>query len=327
MLDRPRDEMDATIVDYLIAHPMRDQLLSQLSERSHQGSALWGTEHIERLHRAAEAYLESDQQRLFHPEKSRQTWRFYQTLSAYTPIGNKVSLDFGCGSHEAFAMSLLFWANGAQSAVAIDPEPLAFPDRTARFLHQWIIELLTYPQFYFWRGQSRDVFCQRLLSIDLGVLKQGDLSGLFRNVPIRYKSSGKALHDLVDGEVDLVFSHSVLEHVADLKGTLQQFYRALRAEGYLCIAVDYRDHRLYVSGESPWQYLLDDGDYQPGYINKVRHYAFVDLLLTSGFRIVNETLTEEAVPSSVGEQRLPKYQELSYRDLGIVASYLIAQKR
>ena len=66
-----------------------------------------------------------------------------------------------------------------------------------------------------------------------------------------------------DNSIDLVYSWSVLEHVADVDEVLREFSRVIRARGYLFIQIDPLFHSPYGSHlqrliDVPWAHLLYD---------------------------------------------------------------------
>lgn len=68
------------------------------------------------------------------------------------------------------------------------------------------------------------------------------------------------------GSVDLVVSHSVLEHVRDFGATLAELDRVLAPSGLMLHAVDYRDHffkypyHFLLFSRAVWDRWLDPGD-------------------------------------------------------------------
>ncbi len=75
-----------------------------------------------------------------------------------------------------------------------------------------------------------------------------------------------ALKDLPESSIDLVLSHSVLEHVKDLDQLLLDLIPVLKAEACMLHIVDYRDHffkypfHFLQFSPSTWYSYLDPGD-------------------------------------------------------------------
>ena len=75
-----------------------------------------------------------------------------------------------------------------------------------------------------------------------------------------------ALDALPDGSIDLVLSHSVLEHVADMHALLAALERVLGPAGTMIHSVDYRDHffkypyHFLAFRKEVWERWLNPGD-------------------------------------------------------------------
>ena len=71
---------------------------------------------------------------------------------------------------------------------------------------------------------------------------------------------------LPDRSIDLVLSHSVLEHVADMDGLLASLERVLQPAGSMIHSVDYRDHffkypyHFLLFRQKRWERWLNPGD-------------------------------------------------------------------
>jgi SAM-dependent methyltransferase len=149
---------------------------------------------------------------------------------------------------------------------------------------------------------SKDVALYRALAADLA--RQGiavpDLSACasFDDVlaacRARYLTAGLAsFGQIADGSVDMIWSHSVLEHVrkAELEATLASMHRVLRPGGQASHNVDYQDHldralnnlrfaaRLW---ESPL--LAESGIYT----NRVPAVVMHRLFRQAGFELLQE---------------------------------------
>lgn len=76
----------------------------------------------------------------------------------------------------------------------------------------------------------------------------------------------RSLDGVAPGSVDLVLSHSVLEHVRDFESTLAGLDRVLAPTGIMLHAVDYRDHffkypyHFLLFSRQVWERWLDPGD-------------------------------------------------------------------
>jgi SAM-dependent methyltransferase len=76
----------------------------------------------------------------------------------------------------------------------------------------------------------------------------------------------QTLAGVAAGSVDLVVSHSVLEHVRDFEATVAELDRVLAPKGLMLHAVDYRDHffkypyHFLLFSRAVWDRWLDPGD-------------------------------------------------------------------
>ena len=317
-------ELDNLIVTYLSQHP--DAIRLMRDARQLNQTVGISADLIESVRLACESCLDADMNRLFHPIKTEQTLAFYRQIQSFTSLENKVILDFGCGVHESFAVSINLWANGASHTIAIDDEAIQFPERTARFLYGWIIGCMANPHKYLWPGVRKEQYLSRLSMLGLEYLKKGQLEHIFSVFPLHYLTGSSALDAIADGKVNCVFSQSVFEHLPDPEKTLTKLYKKMAPNGILCIAIDYKDHRHYVTGASPWQYLVDDGDFQSGYINKLRHSQMMAIFRRCGFKTISEVVTRDQPPSSLETELNDKYATLSKSDIETTAGYLILRR-
>jgi len=91
--------------------------------------------------------------------------------------------------------------------------------------------------------------------------------------------------------------------------------------------IDYRDHRRYTIGSSPWLYLVDDGDHESNYINKIRHREMLSIINESGFNIIDSIERKYDVPSNILREILPRYKPLEHEDISTLESRIIFTKR
>ncbi|WP_162596267.1 methyltransferase domain-containing protein [Methylobacterium sp. 17Sr1-1] len=251
-------------------------------------------------------------------------YSFYQInqllrLSAKHPgiIRNKRILDFGCGATRPVAASIILYLLGARSTMAIDLEAPFDPGGIAVAEYGNILSVISgLSQIELHHANADLSLCRsRAAEFDLSALLGGDLrSGLAPDVG--YKLS--RYQDLSEAErkFDLMISNSVFEHVADLEDVLTCARRSISPDGYIFAGVDFRDHRWYsdASKWSFWQYLIDDGDHEPGYINKIRYSAMNELIRRSGFRIQEAHPVRDEMSPEFEAGLLPKYRTLSQED-------------
>jgi Methyltransferase domain len=131
------------------------------------------------------------------------------------------------------------------------------------------------------------------------------------------------------GEADLIFSHSVLEHVAELGPTYAAMARWLRPGGWMTHQIDFtahglcqpwNGHRSY--GERMWAMIVGG---RPFLINREPPSTHLNLMRREGFEIA--CAWTQLQPDGIERARLaPRWQDLSDEDLHTVSSFIQARK-
>ena len=108
------------------------------------------------------------------------------------------------------------------------------------------------------------------------------------------------------GSVDLIFSQAVLEHVDELPLTYERMHKWLKASGVMSHTIDFRCHRTARDWNGHWTYSdlmwkLIRGRL-PYLINRAPYSRHVELMNSSGFKIVNERKT--LLPSRIDDRQL-----------------------
>lgn len=111
-----------------------------------------------------------------------------------------------------------------------------------------------------------------------------------------------------DERADLIFSHSVLEHVRDVDAAIAAMSRIVRPGGYLYHRVDMRDHYnfsapflFYKYSDALWErFLTREG---VSYTNRWRYRDFLDAFRHHGMEVVREVREELPVPDLVPDAR------------------------
>lgn len=129
--------------------------------------------------------------------------------------------------------------------------------------------------------------------------------------------------------VDLIFSHSVLEHIDDLEDAYAAMYRWLRRDGFMSHQIDFRSHGLARQWNGHWAYAdpvwrIIRGK-RPYLLNRQPHGTHIRLLEHSGFRVVYDEMYRDT--SGVPRERLPaRWRSLPPDDL-VCSSALIQAVR
>lgn len=129
------------------------------------------------------------------------------------------------------------------------------------------------------------------------------------------------------GEVDLIVSTSVLEHVDDLPHTYDAFAQWLRPGGQMSHSVDFRSHFDMRTWNSHWQYSepvwkLVVGK-KPFLINREPCSTHVAAMKARGFDITRESRQREQGLSR--DALAPRWQNLSEDDLTCIEAMIQAR--
>jgi SAM-dependent methyltransferase len=133
--------------------------------------------------------------------------------------------------------------------------------------------------------------------------------------------------NLPDASFDLVFSHAVLEHVANPSLVAQQSARILRPGGFVSHRIDLRDHANFEKPheflrypDSLWRLMTSNLPWQT---NRWRASEHLDALLREGLEIVLQEPTRTAEPSA----RLRVSRRFAgANDLDVLGIFAIAKK-
>jgi hypothetical protein len=238
-------------------------------------------------------------------------------------LHGKTCVDFGCGAIRPLSTASLLYLLGADHVSAIDLAPPHDERSVAIGLYALLLAVMSGRVGIDTTtlGVPPSALRERCATFDWGALVKGDLRG----VPpaIRLQTSDYLGLPAHERRFDFLTSYSALEHVADLPSYLGAFREAISDAGAIYIAIDYRDHRAYTIGASRWQFMIDDGDHTPGYINKLRHSELLQLITSAGFKVVqSRTVREEPSPQDLIDF-LPRYQDMSRDDLTTTEAHLL----
>lgn len=129
--------------------------------------------------------------------------------------------------------------------------------------------------------------------------------------------------------VDLITSHSVLEHVVDLAATYQALYQWLKPGGWMSHQIDFKCHGLSkrwngyrTCSESMWKVTLGR---RPFMINRAPASVHLRMMRDAGFRVV--TAQEHVRDDGIRRDELaPRWADISEADLNCSGLYVIATK-
>jgi SAM-dependent methyltransferase len=140
---------------------------------------------------------------------------------------------------------------------------------------------------------------------------------------------------LPDGSLDLIYSHSTLEHVSDPERTIEAIARTLRSGGITAHHIDLRDHRdfskplefLKVS-TADWRRKFPEGGSVPTFLNRWRASDFKRALEKNGFQVITvQPTTTCDVTAAMREAFAAPYNAYELSDLQTLSVMVVARKR
>lgn len=147
---------------------------------------------------------------------------------------------------------------------------------------------------------------------------------------IRYCTWSKP-HAIQDGEVDLVFSHVVMNQVDDLAGVYGHCGRWVRPGGWMSHQIDFTSlgtttewngHRRY--GDTLWKVMSGRREY---FINRELPEGHLGLMRRNGFEVVEVIRGGRQGTGLAREQLAPRWRGASDEDLRTQTAFVIARKR
>jgi hypothetical protein len=141
---------------------------------------------------------------------------------------------------------------------------------------------------------------------------------------IRYVSPWSD-NDLIQaGEIDLILSQAVLEHIDEIDEAYASMRRWLKASGWMSHQIDFRSHATatdwnghWTYGDTLWRLMRGRRAY---FINRRPYSDHISMLSKSGFRIVAE---QKSSGPALDRRRLSRsFQRLSDEDLTVAGAFI-----
>ena len=240
-------------------------------------------------------------------------------------LSGKRVLDFGCGYPRPIGLAILHYLCGAERVLALDTQDFHDQAAVAIAAAGTLISVLTgrLKLDFEELGATWSSVRKRIADFDIEKLLRNDVvGGIPDNICLmqsRYENLPEA-----QKKFDIMVSHSVFEHVDNVPEVLRELRENISDDGFMYIAIDYCDHRIYTvdSGASIWEYMMDDDD-SGGAINCIRHSTFMQMIKDSGFEVV-ECQPSIVVPSKDERSRfLSKYQTMPEEDVTTISAYVL----
>ncbi len=149
------------------------------------------------------------------------------------------------------------------------------------------------------------------------------------NSMIEYKVPWADAGVIQSGQVDMIYSQAVLEHVEDLANTYRAMHSWLHDSGLISHQIDFRCHGSAAEWNGHWRYnnwlwKLIKGN-RHDLINRMPLSAHKDLLLRSGFKLLQEVRVTSPSRFSVGQLAGP-FRSISQEDIQTSGAFLLARK-
>lgn len=147
----------------------------------------------------------------------------------------------------------------------------------------------------------------------------------------RYLTTGvEAFADLPDDSVDLIWSHSVLEHIPlqQLPRLAAEMRRVLKPDGRMSHNIDFQDHLSHGLNslrfsEAVWESpTMRNAGF---YTNRVRARTMHDLIRQAGFDLIVEDFGRWPEPPLARRDLDPAFRDLTDDELSIRTSHLLAR--
>lgn len=238
-----------------------------------------------------------------------------------------------CGVDNYYALDVLKHADPTNNLKILGELVELFRSRAARPTRGW-------PDFDQYLNEN--LFPEHILTDDLleHALSPKRISAIQRaltgatsqddNVSIRYMVPWSDPDIIEANSVDVIFSHSVLEHVTDLHETYRALRTWLKPDGRMSHQIDYTSHGLSKEwngyrtySEFFWKMMLGKRTFM---INRQPHSVHVGLLEENGFKLICE-MTDHRY-DGISKEKLSEYWgDISDDDLKTAGAYIQAMKK
>lgn len=240
-------------------------------------------------------------------------------------------VEFGAGAHDPLAVSAVYYLNGFQRACGNDMQELRSEQFTAMSMYDLLANVALLPDEFALPGFKTDPddISRRTRNFDAQALLDGRLDD---GVQLNDGSIDHLVGDIVDmplsdGEVSLLASFAVFEHVDDMAGVLSFLYDRTADDGIGFHYIDLADHRSYGKGRLEFnKYSMLTEDDSPGNVNRLRKSEHIDAFSAAGFEILEVTSRNEALPEAVASNLHPRFAAMSEDDQTAYTVTIITRK-
>jgi hypothetical protein len=258
--------------------------------------------------------------------------RIPDTLAELGP-GDSIGIGLAAmlsGVSNYYALDIVKYSNKKMNLLIFDELLELFQTRAARPSKGW-------PDYDMYL--DKDLFPSHILSEDhlhaslarerIASIRDGIIHMNTRKSPITYIVPWSSSSCMQHNSVDVIISHSVLEHVADLAATYTALYQWLKPGGRMSHQIDFSSHGLskawnghWACSELLWKVIAGN---RPFLINRQPISTHVDLMKDNGFQILS-VMKYDRNDGIVKSQFSTRWKEISESD-SMCSSALIQAKK
>jgi hypothetical protein len=238
------------------------------------------------------------------------------------------------GPGDSLGVGICALLSGAAAYYAFDVVEYASADKNLRLLDELVqlytrragVQTIGWPDFSEHLDSKRfpKVLTADLLSANLKESRVQAIRDALQNresdIVIKYVVPWDSPQVIKQASVDLILSHSVLEHVKDLGFTLKACASWLKHDGWMSHQVDFSSHGISKAWNGHWQYsewmwrLVVGG--RPYLINRVPADQLLSIVEQDGYQI-NLVLRSERTDGLPRERLRPTWRKMAVNCGGV----------
>jgi hypothetical protein len=257
--------------------------------------------------------------------------------STLAELGPGDSLGVGlaamlCGVNRYYALDVVMHSNTDVNLKIFDELVRLFKARAARPTKGW-------PDFDEYLDSTlfpSHILTDRVLVESLSENRLKTIRDAIQRLPshgahqtIRYMVPWSDAKVIERETVDLVLSHSALEHVVDLEQTYQALYSWLKPKGMMSHQIDFQSHGISKQwngyrkySEMMWKVVMGKRTFL---INRQPHSVHIDLMKKNGFTIA-WNLTQHRKDGILRSELSKYWRTISDEDLTCSGAFVVAMK-
>jgi len=237
------------------------------------------------------------------------------------------------GVNNYYALDAVKYANNNFNLKILDELILLFQTRAARPAKGWpdydsYLDDKLFPSHILTDDVLNASLSQKRIALIQNALTNPDSSN--KEIIIKYMAPWSDESVINKESVDLIISHSVLEHVSDLRKTYQALRLWLKPGGLMSHQIDFGSHALSIKwngyraySELLWKIIMGK---QSFLINRQPYSVHIDIMKNNGFKIICN-LKRYTMEDGIQRSQLSAYwKDISDDDLTCSGAFIQAQK-